>query len=326
MTIRIGVHNHNPSLFFLSRLDHVLDELGEAVELYFYSDPTRTGRLLAEGAIDFGGTGSTPPLTAQAAGLPIVYAVASTPRPGHGALVVAKDGPVRSVSQLRGQPVAFRAGSWQTHFLAKLLAQNGLSYRDIEPRPAGPEAGEWLRSGEIAAWVAEGADLVRAETRTRTLAGTAGVISNRSVFYTRRDYAETRPETVAAAVRALRQADAWAQANPREAAHLTVEAVGGSVDAWEEALRRLPWRLEPVSDEFLAEQQEAADVLFASGFLTDPVNVSEAVVPSLAPFVTAALAEATAPSQAAGRSLAPFVTASLSQAAAAATVPGHPAV
>ncbi|WP_424535470.1 ABC transporter substrate-binding protein [Sphaerisporangium viridialbum] len=301
MTIRIGVHNGNPSLFFLSRLDHVLDTFEEPLELYFYADGTRTGELLAEGAIDFGGTGSTPPLTAQAAGLPIVYVAASAPRPGHGALLVAtpdpeetapRSGPVRSIADLAGRPVAFGVGSWQTHFLAKLLAEAGLSYQDIEPRAVGREAVRWLRTGEIAAWVAQGADLVKAETsgKTVTLAGTAGVISNRSVFFTRRDFAETRPGAVAAFVRALQQADDWARANPREAAHLMVEAVGGSVDAWEIALARLPWRLEPAGAEFLAEQQEAADILYAANYLRRPVDISDATAPDLEPLVAAALA------------------------------------
>ncbi|MCW2876609.1 MAG: sulfonate transporter substrate-binding protein [Sphaerisporangium sp.] len=206
MNIRIGVHNNNPSLFFLSRLDHVLDTFDEPLELYFYADGTRTGDLLAEGAIDFGGTGSSPPLTAQAAGLPIVYAAASAPLPDDGGFVTGTGGP-----------------------------------RDAVPQAA----------------------------------------PARSVFFTRRDFAESRPDAVAALVRALKQADDWAKVNLREAAHLIEEAVGGSVDAWETTLARLPWRLEPVGAEFIAEQQEAADVLYAANVLQRPIDVSQAVVPGL---------------------------------------------
>ncbi|MFC4590909.1 ABC transporter substrate-binding protein [Sphaerisporangium corydalis] len=299
MTIRIGVHNDSPSLFFLSRLDHLLDGFEEPLELYFYADGTRTGDLLAEGAIDFGGTGSTAPLVARAAGLPVVHVAASAPRPGHGALLVAAPGtpgpahPVRTVADLEGRPVAFGAGTWHTHFMAKLLAGAGLSYQDVEPRAAGREAVKWLRSGEIAAWVAQGADLVKAESseRVRVLARTAGVVSDRSLFLARRDFAESRPDAVAAVVGALRQADDWARANPREAAHLTVEAVGGSVDAWETALARLPWRLEPAGPELAAEQQEAADLLYAASVLRRPVDVSESFLPTLTPLITATLTD-----------------------------------
>jgi sulfonate transport system substrate-binding protein len=261
-----------------------------------YADGTRTGRLLADGVIDFGGTGSTPPLTAQALRLPIAYAAASAPRPGHGALLAAEGGFVTSPADLKGRPVALAVGSWQTHFVAKLLAAAGLSYQDIEPRPAGPEAGEWLRSGEVAAWVAQGADLVDAERsgETVTLSGTAGVVPDRSVFFTRRDFAEDSPHTVASIVRALHEADDWARLNPRAAAVLTAEAAGGSADSWEIALRRLPWRLEPISAGFLAEQQEAADTLADAGFLPDRIDVSAASVAALDGAVAAVLDAPTA--------------------------------
>ncbi|GAA3085817.1 ABC transporter substrate-binding protein [Streptosporangium carneum] len=287
MAIRVGVHVDNPSLFFLSHLEHLLDD----VEIHRYTDAARTGELVADGVVDFGGTGSTPPLTAQAARLPIAYVAASAPRHGHGALLVAKNGPIMTVADLRDQPVSLRVGSWQTHFLAKALADAGLSYQDIEPRPAASEAWLWLRDGVVSGWVAQGAELVEAERSghfTR-LSGTAGVVSDRSVFFTRRSLAESAPEELAVLVRALREADRWALEHPVEAAQLVVEAVGGSVASWATALRRLPWRLEPVTDAFAAEQQDAADVLYDAGFLAARVDAREAVVPSLNRIVAAEL-------------------------------------
>ncbi|MDP1007972.1 hypothetical protein Q6240_33030, partial [Klebsiella pneumoniae] len=71
MTITIGVHNSNPTLYYLSRLDYAQEELaavGESAAFHTYVNGVRTGQLLTEGVIDFGGTGSTPPVTAQAAG------------------------------------------------------------------------------------------------------------------------------------------------------------------------------------------------------------------------------------------------------------------
>ncbi|SDG30483.1 sulfonate transport system substrate-binding protein [Sinosporangium album] len=293
MTIRIGVHANNPFLFLLSHLDHLLQGQDEPIEVYRYTDGTRTGDLLAEGAFDIGGTGSTPPLSAQAAGLPVVYVAASAPRPGHGALLVAKDGPVVTVADLAGQPVSFAVGSWHTHFLAKLLSGAGLSYQDIEPRPAASEAGLWLRDGAIAGWVVQGAELVEAERSGRfaRLAGTAGVIADRSVFFTSREVAERRPEAIATVAKALREAAAWAGANPREAAALTASERGGSIDAWETALKRLPWTLEPVTSELLAEQQEGADLLADVGFLRRAIDVRTATAPVLNTLVSSVLAE-----------------------------------
>ncbi|MDP9866073.1 MULTISPECIES: ABC transporter substrate-binding protein [Streptosporangium] len=292
MAIRIGVHAHNPWLHLLSRLDHLLD----GIEVHRYADAARTGELLAAGVIDFGGAGSTSSLTAQAARLPVAYAAVSAPRPGYGALLVSGTGPVMTVADLRDRPVSLRVGSWQTHFLAKVLADAGLSYQDIEPRPAASEARFWLRDGVVSGWVAEGAELVEAERSGHfaRLRGTAGIIADRSVFHTRASYAESDPEAVAAAVRALRETGRWAREHPVEAARLTVEAVGGSVDSWTTALKRLPWTLEPVTTEVVAEQRAAADVLYDAGFLVARVDPAAAVVPSLNRIVMAELEEVVA--------------------------------
>ncbi|MFD8611646.1 ABC transporter substrate-binding protein [Streptomyces sp. NPDC059631] len=283
MTVTIGVHNSNPTLYHLSRLDYAQEELaplGETAAFHRYTDGVRTGPLLTDGVIDFGGTGSTPPITAQAAGHDIVYTAVSAPRPGHGALLVPADGPLRTAADLKGATVHLAIGSWQTHLVAKLLDGAGLSYTtDITAVRSDEDSERRLRAREIDAWVAQGPQLVAA-LRTgavRVLVPTIDVITDRSVFFARRDLAEQRPEIVAALVRALHRADDWAQAHPREAAETAAGDQGGAVDDWETALKALPWRIEGVTDAFLAEQQEAADIFARTGFIERPVTVADAV-------------------------------------------------
>ncbi|MFJ8542414.1 ABC transporter substrate-binding protein [Streptomyces sp. NPDC093586] len=283
MTVTIGVHASNPTLYYLSRLDVAAEELaavGETAVFHHYTDGVRTGRLLTEGVIDFGGTGSTPPVTAQAAGHDIVYVAVSAPRPDHGALLVPEDSPVRDVAGLEAGTVHLTIGSWQTHLVAKALDDAGLSYAtDITAERSGPDSEKLLRSGDITAWVAQGPQLAAA-LRTgglRVLVRTGDVITDRSVFFTRRDLAERRPDVIEALLRALRRADAWAQAHPREAAAIAADDQGGTTDDWERALRALPWRLEDVSEEFLAEQQRAADIFVRTGFVDRAVTVADAV-------------------------------------------------
>lgn len=295
MTVTIGVHNANPSLYHLSRLgilEELLAPLGESVS-WLPVGGTSTGDALADGAIDFGGTGSTPPLSAQAAGHDLVYAAVSAPRPGHGALLVAAEGPVTEVADLKGGTVVLAVGSWQTHFSAKALAGAGLSYRDItaeRPQPGQDNAAR-LRSGEITAWVAQGAELAAARRAggVRTLLEAGEVITDRSVFFTRRDFAEQRPDLVAVITAALQRADDWAAGHLAEAAAIAAADQGGSVEDWREALAVLPWRLEPVSDAFVAEQQEAADILADGGYLPRRITVADAQATALAPAVRAAL-------------------------------------
>ncbi|MFJ9444135.1 ABC transporter substrate-binding protein [Kitasatospora sp. NPDC101235] len=300
MTVTLGVHASNPSLYYLARLPYLDEELaplGETGAFHHYADGTRTGTLLAEGVIDFGGTGSTPPITAHAAGHDLVYAAVSAPRPDHGALLVSDSGPVRTVADLKGATVVLAVGSWQTHLLAKALHAQGLSYGD-DVTPARPAAGEdqarRLRDGEIAGWIAQGAELAAARRSGdfRELIRTGDVITDRSVFFTRRDFATERPEAVAAIVTALRRADAWAAANPAEAAAIAAEELGGTAAEWQSALGALPWQLEPATAGFVAEQQEAADIFHGVGFIDRALTVSDAHLPALEAPVAAALAKA----------------------------------
>ncbi|MDH6706763.1 sulfonate transport system substrate-binding protein [Kitasatospora sp. MAA19] len=300
MTVTLGVHASNPSLYYLARLPYLDEELaplGETGAFHHYADGTRTGALLADGTIDFGGTGSTPPVTAQAAGHDLVYAAVSAPRPDHGALLVLDSGPVRTVADLRGGTVVLGIGSWQTHLLAKALLTQGLSYaEDITPvRPAADEdQAQRLRDGEIAGWIAQGAELAAARRSGgfRELIRTGDVITDRSVFFTRRAFATGRPEVVAAIATALRRADAWVSVHPAEAAAIAAEQLGGSAGDWQTALEALPWQLEPATAGFIAEQQEAADIFHGVGFIDRALTVADAHLPELEAPVAAALAKA----------------------------------
>lgn len=281
MTVNIGVHPANPSLYHLSRLG-VLEELlaahGETAAWHRIGG-LDTAAALADGTIDFGGTGSTPPLSAQAAGHDLVYAAVSAPRPGHGALLVRADGDIASLADLKGRTVHLAIGSWQTHFVAKALAGQGLSYgADITAGRSAAGSYRALLDGRIDAWVGQGAELsaARREGRVRTLAEAGDLIADRSVFFTRRELADSRPELAGLVVRALAAADAWAAGHLDEAAAIAAEDQGGTADDWREALAALPWRLEPVSDAFVAEQQEAAGILAAAGFLPRPITVADA--------------------------------------------------
>ncbi|MER7845317.1 ABC transporter substrate-binding protein [Kitasatospora sp. NPDC096077] len=297
MTVTLGVHASNPSLYYLARLpylDEELSPLGETGGFHHYTDGTRTGELLADGTIDFGGTGSTPPITAQAAGHDLVYAVVSAPRPDHGALLVLDGGPVRTVADLKGGTVVLGVGSWQTHLLAKALHAHGLSYgEDVTPeRPtAGEDQARRLREGGIAGWIAQGAELAAARRsgEFRELIRTGDVITDRSVFFTCRDFAATRPEVVAAVATALRRADAWVAAHPAEAAAIAAGELGGTVADWRTAFAALPWQLEPATAEFIAEQQEAADIFHRVGFIDRALTVADAHLPALEAPVAAAL-------------------------------------
>jgi sulfonate transport system substrate-binding protein len=295
--LKVGVHPSNTSLFVLRRrgiLEALVADLEAHVLWVEYDDGRYTVDLLASGEIDIGGTGSTPPVRAQSEGVDIVYVAVSEPRPAHGVLVVREDSPIREVADLRGKRVALAEGSYQTALLATALDQAGLAYDDVEKVSGGHGEGKRaFLAGEVDAWVGGDPELADAQRvgGVRELVDTAAVISNRSVWFARRDFATRTPKLLDAVVTALRRADGWIAEHPREAAELFARDVAGSpdVDAWETALRRRPWGPHAVSDEFVAEQQRAADLFARQGIIPRAISVADAVLaptPALAAVVS----------------------------------------
>jgi sulfonate transport system substrate-binding protein len=283
--VKIGVHPNNHSLFVLRRtgiLETILKEHDASVEWVDYEDGARTPERLASGEIDFGGTGSTPPLTGQASGIDLVYVAISEPRPASGALVVRTDSAVNTINDLKGRRVALSEGSWQTSFLATALDESGLQYKDMERMNLSNGGDQALIKGEVDAWIGNDPQLGALQHNgvVRTILPVSPYISHRSVWFASREFAKKKPQILDAMVSALQRSDSWVKANPREAAELIARDLPTwpSVHSWEDALRRRPWGLYPITEEFVSEQQRVADLLVSQGLLSRPITVSEAVL------------------------------------------------
>lgn len=298
MTIRVGYFPHNNSLFVLRHrgiLERNLEV--EWVDLRSLPEPPATDPttglpslhsdwLFTEGGYDFIGTGFTPPITALAHGRDIVYVGISGPRVENGRLVVKADSGIATVTDLRGKRVGIAHGSWQTTLLLFALDNAGLTWSDIVPvNTSVTDGAEEFRAGNIDAWVGAypGLAAVERETEVRTLVDTEGLFSHPSLWFTSREFADKNATDLQLIVEGLRESDQWIIDNPRAAAQYFVDDIvagGGdaSLDAWEAALRGRPFGINPVSEEFLVEQQRAADLLFANGLLPRPVTVRDAVL------------------------------------------------
>ncbi|MBB5954312.1 sulfonate transport system substrate-binding protein [Saccharothrix tamanrassetensis] len=299
MTVRVGFFPHNNSLFVLRHTGILERRLPDVTWVDLRALPQgdrpdpRSGlpsvhsdQLFADGGYDVIGTGFTPPITALGAGRDVVYLGVSGPRTENGRLVVPADSPIRQVADLRGRRVGIAHGSWQTTLLLFALDQTGLTWADVEPVNTGADAAQLFLDGRIDAWTGSYPDLDRVEARTgvRTLVRTEGLFSHPSLWFTRRDFAETHRAELAAIVESLQESDRWITDNPRAAAQYFVDdAVArgedADLDAWERALRNRPFGVNPVDDTFLEEQQRAADLLTANGLLPRAVNVRDAVLP-----------------------------------------------
>lgn len=104
---------------------------GLEVELIAPTDPSAPPRLIAAGQGDIA-ISYQPQLHVQVAeGLPLtrIGTIAETPL---NALVVLKDGPIKSIADLKGKKVGFSVGGFEDALLSAMLQKHGLKLSDVE--------------------------------------------------------------------------------------------------------------------------------------------------------------------------------------------------
>lgn len=269
MALKIGVHPNNIHLYIAQYWPSAFD--GLEVEFVSYAEGRETGQRLSDGQFDIGGTGSTPPIAAQAAGLDVRYVAASAPQPANGAVLVAPSAPISGIGDLVGRSIALIDGSFHTYLLARALEAVGARLSDVERIDLRPsESLSALASGRVAAWIAMAPHLEQALAAgaARILVPCGDRIPNRSLFWTlaRRGLS---PATVGQFVAGLVQIGRDIAANPDTAAvHLAASAVGGAgFDGWRRVIAGRDWSIHPADAAVLREQQDEADTLFRHGAL-----------------------------------------------------------
>lgn len=273
--MRIGVHPSNLHLRLASVWPDAFAEFGP--QFVHYGEGRDTARLIHEKAFVFGGTGSTPPILADAAGLPVRYIAASAPRPANGAIFVAKNSAIKTVADLKGKTVTLVDGSFQTYLLARSLEGVGLSLGDVERVELAPEASlPALLHGDVDAWISMAPRLERALVRDdiRLIVKCGSTIPNRSLFWTLAETGLSNGDRVAI-VAELSRIGAEVAADPKEAAARLFATSPGEADAaaWERVVRSRDFSVVAADEVVLAEQREEADTLHRHGFLQQlPAN------------------------------------------------------
>ncbi len=231
------------------------------------------------GSIDFGDVGEAPPIFAQAAGAPLVYAGATVPRPRLEAIIVPKDSPIKSVADLKGKKVAYNKGSNVQYFLVKLLEKNGLKYGDVQHvHLPPPDARAAFQKGAIDAWIIWDPFLAAAQKtlEARLLVDASGVVNNRGYYFTSRDFATKNVDVLKIAIEEINAIDTWASKNKAAAAGELSAVLGLDKSITELYLSRAAYGTAPVTREILAEQQVIADTFFDLKLIPKKLNLLHA--------------------------------------------------
>lgn len=231
------------------------------------------------GAIDFGDVGEAPPIFAQAAGAPLVYAGVTVPRPKLEAIVVPKDSAIKTVADLKGKRVAYNKGSNVQYFLAKLLQKSGLQYTDVQHiHLPPPDARAAFERGAVDAWIIWDPFLAAAQKTldARLLVDATGVVNNRGYYFTSRDFATKNSDVLKIAIRQINDIDTWASKNKQAAAAELSKVLGLDVAITELYLGRAGYGTTPVNSAILAEQQAIADTFFELKLIPKKLNLLHA--------------------------------------------------
>lgn len=264
-------------------LDKRLKKAGYTVKWTEFPGGPQLLEALNVGSIDFGHTGETPPVIAQAAKAPLVYLYNQPANPKGEAILVHKDSPIKSVADLKGKKVALNKGSNVHYLLVKALEKANLTLNDIQPVYLPPaDARTAFEGKQVDAWVIWDPFLAAAELEidTRVLQDGTGLVANREFFLATKTLAEKHGDVINIIKEELQKADKSIEKNPQEVAKFLAPEIGMSVESLERTMLRKTYGLQPISKEVLDYQQAIADNFYKLKLIPNKIDVNEATLES----------------------------------------------
>lgn len=280
--VTIGYQKYGNLILLKGRggLDGKLAPHGFKVEWREFPSGPPLLEALNAGAIDFGHAGETPPIFAQAAGVPFVYVAYEPPAPKGEAILVPRNSPINTLADLKGKKIALNKGSNVHFLLVQALAKAGVKYSEIEPIYLAPaDARAAFERGAVDAWVIWDPFQAAAEVATgaRTLTDGTGLAPNRQFYFASRKFADTNPTAVDAILAGIADIDRWADGKEKAVAEELSAGIGIPAPILEVALKRQTYGVRPLDDAAVADQQRIADTFYALGLVPKQVVVSGAV-------------------------------------------------
>ena len=280
--LRIGYQKSAVNLVILKQ-QGALEKRFPATKLVWVEFPAGPQLLeaLAVGSLEFGLTGDAPPVFAQAAGKDWVYVGAEPPKPDSSAILVLRDSPLKTLTELKGKKVALQKGSSAHYLLVRALEKSALQWSDITPiylTPADARAAFERKSVDAWAIWDPFYSATQLSIQARALATGRGLSSNHSFYLASLPLATQHPATIAALLEELTRADQFAQNSRPQAIKLIADFSG--LDAGVVSLflqRRPPSPVAPLSAAAQADQQKVADAFFKLGLIPKAVQVADLV-------------------------------------------------
>jgi sulfonate transport system substrate-binding protein len=281
-TLRIGYQRYGTLILLKERhtLEQRLASQGWTVQWKLFVAGPQLLEALNAGSLDFGITGETPPIFAQAAGAPIAYVGVEPSAPQGEAILVPPASKLQSVAELKGRRVALNKGSNVHYLLVRALEAAGLRWSDIRPVYLSPaDAPAAFQAGGIDAWVIWDPYLSSAEATmgARILRDGTGLVPNRQYFIANRGFVAHAPTILQTLLAEIATTDAWGMAHQDAAAQVLADASALPLPVVLAAVHRLRFGVAPITPDIIAQQQSIADIFARLGLIPEPIAVKDAV-------------------------------------------------
>ena len=280
--LRIGYQKYGTLVLLKAKgtLEKRLSDQGIVVKWTEFPGGPQLLEGLNVGSVDFGVTGETPPVFAQAAGADLLYVAHEPPAPKGEAILVPKNSPINSVTELKGKKVVLNKGSNVHYLLVRALEDAGLKYSDIQPIYLPPaDARAAFERGSVDAWVIWDPFQSAAEQQLQasSLRDGTGLVDNHQFYLATRSYTEKHPQVIGVVIDEIRNIGEWVQNNLDEASDQVAPLLGLSREITYSAVKRQGYGAQYISPDVVAAQQRIADTFTELKLIPKQLNIKNVI-------------------------------------------------
>ena len=277
--LRMGYQSSGDVLRARKVLEKRLTPLGITVKWSKFTAGPQLLEAMNVGSLDVGAVGETPPIFAQATGIPFVYIASTRPGTGEGtAIVVPKDSPIKTVADLKGKSLAFQRATASQYFVVKALQEAGLKLSDVKYiNLISPETRAAILRRSIDAGVLSDPQLAAFQRTVgvRILRDGKGITTQGGYYLAASQFVKDNPDLVKILLEEINNVGKWAEAHPRDVAEIIATDAKLDLTTLETTVKRRRYTLRPMTDGILSRQQEIADLFYEQKFISKKINVKD---------------------------------------------------
>ncbi len=280
--LRIGYQKYGTLVLLKAKgtLEKRLAEQGVKVTWTEFPGGPQLLEGLNVGSVDFGVTGETPPVFAQAAGADLLYVAYEPPAPTSEAILVPKGSSLTSVADLKGKKVALNKGSNVHYLLVRALEDAGLSINDVTPVYLPPaDARAAFERGSVDAWVIWDPFLAAAEQQleARSLRNGEGLVDNHQFYLATRPYAQQHPQVISTLIEEVRGVGEDSKADPDAVTAQVAPLLGLSPEITSVAVKRQGYGAQPLTPAVVQAQQKIADTFTELKLIPKKLSIKDVI-------------------------------------------------